>query len=88
MNNILITGANRGLGLGFIKHYLNRGERIWATYRNEASSLSELNSSACISVKWDVTEPLADAEQVKLPDKIHLLINTALVILHFNKSPK
>jgi NAD(P)-dependent dehydrogenase (short-subunit alcohol dehydrogenase family) len=89
MNNILITGANRGLELGFVKHYLNRGDRVWATYRIEAGSLSELNSSACIPVKWDVTEPLADAEQAKLPDKVHLLINNAvLVILHFNKPPK
>ena len=89
MNNTLITGANRGPGLGFVKQYLNRGGRVRAIYRNEAGSLSKFNSSACIPLKWDVTEPLADAEQAKLPDKFHLLINNAvLVILHFNKPPK
>ncbi len=77
MNNIFITGANRGLGLGFVKHYLNRGDRVWATYRNEASSLVNLKNPSCIPIQWDVTEPLADTEGTKLPDEIHLLINNA-----------
>jgi NAD(P)-dependent dehydrogenase (short-subunit alcohol dehydrogenase family) len=77
MKNILVTGANRGLGLGFVKYYLNRGDRVWATYRSKAGSLEGLESSALVLLKWDVTEPLAETEQVKLPDEINLLINNA-----------
>lgn len=36
MKSVLITGANRGLGLGMVKYLirLNRAEKIIATYRN------------------------------------------------------
>jgi NAD(P)-dependent dehydrogenase (short-subunit alcohol dehydrogenase family) len=37
MTTVLITGANRGLGLGFTEHYLNRGCRVFATARNPAA---------------------------------------------------
>jgi len=77
MKNILITGANRGLGLGFVKFYLNRGDRVWATYRDNASSLIKLESTRCNPIKWDVTQALAETEQVKLPDEINLLVNNA-----------
>jgi len=77
MKNILITGANRGLGLGFVKHYLNQGDRVWATYRENASALNQLESTHCKPIKWDVTQPMEEAEQAKLPDEINLLINNA-----------
>lgn len=34
MRTTLITGANRGLGLGFARHYLESGHRVYATARN------------------------------------------------------
>ena len=34
MKNVLITGMNRGLGLGFSKYYLEQGCRVFATSRN------------------------------------------------------
>jgi len=41
---ILITGANRGLGLEFVRQYLSRGERVIATTRhtNRAQALNHL----------------------------------------------
>ncbi len=41
---ILITGANRGLGLEFTRQYLQRGERVIATARhaNRAAALNHL----------------------------------------------
>jgi len=38
MATVLITGANRGIGLEFVKHYLNRGDQVIGTYRNITSS--------------------------------------------------
>lgn len=44
MKNVLITGANRGLGLGFTRHYLARGDRVFATARHpgDCAELNEL----------------------------------------------
>jgi NAD(P)-dependent dehydrogenase (short-subunit alcohol dehydrogenase family) len=46
MNNVLITGANRGLGLGFTNHYLAQGCRVVAAARKPADStaLDDLHS--------------------------------------------
>jgi len=38
MTTVLVTGANRGIGLEFVKHYLDRGDRIIGTYRDIKSS--------------------------------------------------
>lgn len=45
METILITGANRGLGLEFARQYSEAGKRVIATCRNpgEASALDELS---------------------------------------------
>lgn len=44
MLNVLLAGASRGIGLGLVRAYLERGERVFAVARNPASSvgLSEL----------------------------------------------
>ena len=39
MATILVTGANRGLGIEFVEQYLNKGYEVIATYRNENSSM-------------------------------------------------
>ncbi len=46
MQNILITGANRGIGLALTKEYLSYGDnRVFATCRNPAGA-AELNALA------------------------------------------
>lgn len=42
MKRILITGANRGIGLEFTRHYLIRGQRVYATYRHFSDELDQL----------------------------------------------
>lgn len=46
MATVLITGTNRGLGLEFVKQFLQRGDRVLATCRNpdNATDLSALAS--------------------------------------------
>ena len=39
MATILVTGANRGLGIEFVEQYLNEGNEVIATYRNKNSSM-------------------------------------------------
>lgn len=77
MRNVLITGANRGLGLGFVRHYLDQGDRVWATYRDDAIPLLRLDNLGCQPLRWDITRELDEAEFEKLPDSIDILINNA-----------
>ena len=46
MPNILITGANRGLGLEFTKQYAENGWRVFACSRNPDSSKALLELTA------------------------------------------
>lgn len=41
MNSVLITGANRGIGLQLVKHYSQKQWQVYATYRDEHQDLLE-----------------------------------------------
>ncbi len=73
--NVLITGANRGLGLGFVKHYLSKGYDVWACYRHEQTQLQALHSDKLHILQWDIGSDAAPVGD--LPEKIDLLINNA-----------
>ena len=82
MTTIMITGANRGLGLEFARQFYNEECRIIATCRNPKDA-NELNAIGDIDVhSLDVTE---DKSVAILADKlrgenIDILINNAGVI--------
>ena len=46
MKKVLIIGANRGLGLGFVKYYLENGFKVYATARasSDIKSLKDLSA--------------------------------------------
>ncbi len=83
MRTVLITGANRGLGLEFAKQYAAKGWRIIATARNPAEAF-DLNKLADerpnVDVEaLDVTDPASvDALAKRLANRpIDVLINNA-----------
>lgn len=89
MNNVLITGANRGIGLAFVDEYLKRGDRVIATCRNpaEAKHLHELQEGykeALTILQMDVTDPQqiesCRANVANHIDALHLLINNAGIL--------
>lgn len=41
MNSVLITGANRGIGLELVNHYCQQQWQVYATYRQEHQDLLE-----------------------------------------------
>jgi len=73
--NVFITGANRGLGLGFVQHYLAKGDQVWACYRSECETLMDIDTEALHLLQWNVSQD--DMPRGALPDTIDLLINNA-----------
>ena len=73
--NVLITGANRGIGAGFVRHYLEAGHSVWACYRSDPGKLVDVDSDQLHLLKWNVA--VDDAPHGALPDRIDLLINNA-----------
>lgn len=77
--NVFITGAGRGIGLGFVVHYLNLGHSVYACYRSESDELSALaeKHNDLNIVQWDVTRPATEHFLQSLPAQIDLVINNA-----------
>jgi NAD(P)-dependent dehydrogenase (short-subunit alcohol dehydrogenase family) len=88
MPSILITGANRGLGLEFTRRYLERGERVFASCRSPAAApalqaLQARYAQRLSIVVLDVADPDAmrtahDAIRTQT-DSLDILINNAAV---------
>ena len=77
--NVLITGANRGIGFGFVKHYLSQGCDVWATYRSDYGGLEAIENDRLHTMQWDIVEDKDDAflQAMGVPAKLDLLINNA-----------
>jgi NAD(P)-dependent dehydrogenase (short-subunit alcohol dehydrogenase family) len=80
MLNVVITGANRGIGLEFVNHYLQQGAQVFGLCRNTSDALTA--SGAHVIDKVDVgnpeTLPLALGKLKGV--SIDLLINNAGVL--------
>lgn len=82
--NILITGANRGLGLEFTQQYLEEGHRVFAGCRNpeEAHQLQNIQKNYADSlsiIKLDVNsaDDIATIKNQLHDIELDLLINNA-----------
>ena len=80
MVNVVITGANRGIGLEFTKQYLAKGYKVYALCRNSSDELRD--SGATIIDRVDVGNPETLPESLsKIKDvSIDILINNAGVL--------
>ena len=81
MPSTLITGANRGLGFEFARHYLADGWQVYAACRDPASA-SELRRLAEDKLAMDLTDPASiRAAATELDGQaIDLLLNNAGII--------
>lgn len=77
MANVVITGANRGIGLALVKHYLSRGDQVWALCRSASDKLNSTQATIVEGVDVQdfnaLPKSLAPLSQVN----IDLLINNA-----------
>ncbi|ANW25209.1 short-chain dehydrogenase [Vibrio coralliilyticus] len=79
MKTVLITGANRGIGLSLVKNYLAQGWQVHATYRSEKSSqdLLELEGGNLTCHPLDVTDYQGLSEFANALPALDVLINNA-----------
>jgi len=77
--NVVITGANRGLGLELARHFAKQGDRVWGTARNPTEA-EDLRRFADAVVPLDAA---SDASIAYLPTtldgigRVDILINNA-----------
>lgn len=82
---VMVTGANRGIGLGFVEAALEHGDHVVATARNlnTARDLKKLKSQYPGKLdlfELDFDSPEIEKQLVKImkqPEKIDLLVNNA-----------
>ncbi len=78
--NVVITGANRGIGLALVNAYLQRGDTVYALCRNSSDALNATQAKVVSGV--DVSKPdTLNTALAPLKDvKIDILINNAGVL--------
>lgn len=81
MKSVLITGANRGIGLKFVEYYCHKNWNVYATYRDEHHALLEKTTqyNHLTLLKLDVADPLSinKLKQSMTGITLNLLINNA-----------
>lgn len=86
MQRVLVTGANRGIGLEFVRQLLARGDRVYAACRHpgRALALTELAGAhpghlAVLPLEVDKERSIAELarETAALTDALDVLINNA-----------
>lgn len=91
--NVLITGTNRGIGLGLVKRFLSSGSRVIATAREpgnatELKKLGEPYKDKLMILRLDVsdTDSCRDLGTYLEDESLDLLINNAGVQIHSSGS--
>ncbi len=83
---IVLTGANRGIGLGLVREFLDAGHKVFSTYRQEGTqnvleALSATVGGRLHLVRMDVTDDdsvAAAAQRVSDEvERVDLLVNNA-----------
>nr|WP_253705601.1 SDR family oxidoreductase [Bacillus velezensis] len=86
--DILITGANRGLGLGFVEVGLEKGYRVFAGVRDpneqkrtQSTKLKEKNSNQLEILHLDVTDEESVREAARnVGESLDVIINNAAIL--------
>ena len=81
---VVITGANRGIGLALVKEYISRGCEVWGACRQASQELSDLDinivESVDVSSTTSVNELVARLNRDLSGNKIDILINNAGIL--------
>jgi len=80
MMNVLITGANRGIGLALCKNYLKKGALVIAVCRKPSEELKALSVEIIDSVDVSTTQGIQNLKTQIKDRQIDLLINNAGIL--------
>lgn len=80
MNKILITGANRGIGLELCKQLVARGEEIIAVCRTSNSQLSSMKLRVIEGIDVAMAESVLDLQKQPGLDGLNWIINNAGIL--------
>lgn len=80
--NVVVTGANRGIGLEFVKGYLNQGANVYAICRNSCDDLNRTKAKVINHVDLSHCAGIPDALAPLKDVAVDLLINNAGVLGH------
>ncbi len=78
--NIVITGANRGIGLALAQVYLSRGDKVYAVCRKASSELRDSGAEIIEGVDVSDPETLSNMTQSLGSNRIDVLINNAGIL--------
>ncbi|MDA0250656.1 MAG: SDR family oxidoreductase [Actinomycetota bacterium] len=83
MPSVLVTGANRGIGLAITRHLSARGWDVYATARSEGA-LAELGTIPGVHpTRLDITDRASlDALAAQLPAELDGVVNNAGIIVN------
>jgi len=76
----LVTGANRGIGLGFVRRLVQRGaRRVYVASRNlsDAQAIAAESPQKLVAIELDVTNPDQVTRAAETCPDVSLLVNNA-----------
>ncbi len=82
MATVLITGANRGIGLAFAHHYLQQGDHVIATCRHSSTELEHTEAEIINGIDVSHPEAINQLKQQLQDVTIDILINNAGIFLN------
>lgn len=77
MKKVLITGANRGIGLELARHYAQQQWQVIGVCRESSEDLATLTDTIISGIDLTSTESVNRLQQAVLGETIDLLINNA-----------
>ncbi|MEP4102299.1 SDR family NAD(P)-dependent oxidoreductase, partial [Paraglaciecola sp.] len=80
MLNVVITGANRGIGLALTKQYLAKGHKVFALCRNSSDELNQTKAIVIDNVDVANIDSLQYSLEKVTTISIDILINNAGVL--------
>lgn len=75
--NIVITGANRGIGLELAKYYQQQGDKVFAIVRQNSQELDKVAEVVIEDVELTKQKDVNKAAQQLATTKVDILINNA-----------